>query len=75
MKFIKNKPEELNLNKTVLDLIKQTEDSEDGKAQFQYLICHGNSKYLVNIEVDGRHTALERLGECDYKTVPGHQLI
>ena len=71
MKFIKNKPEELDFNKVIMDLIKATGKESDEKAQFQYLICHGNLKYLVNIEVDGRHAVLERLGECDYKTSPG----
>lgn len=71
MKFIKNNPEELDFNNRVMDLIKESNDSEDGKAEFQYLICHGNEKYLVNIAVDGSHKNLERLGECDYKTVPG----
>jgi hypothetical protein len=70
MKFIKNKPEELNFNEKIMSMIKESEELQ-GKVHFQYLICHGNLKYLVNLEVDGRHEALDKLGDCDYKTAPG----
>jgi hypothetical protein len=71
MKFVKNRPDELDFNEKVMDLIKASKAESDEKSSFQYLICHGNVKYLINIEVDGRQNALERLGKCDYKTVPG----
>lgn len=72
MKYIKNKPEELDFNKVVMDLIKIAgQEKATEEPEFQYLICHGNTKYIVDIKVDGRHGNLERLGECDYKTAPG----
>lgn len=73
MKFIKNKPEELDFNEVVMRLIKESrEDGVEGIAEFQYLICHANVKYLVNVQVNGIKQQLDRLGgECDYKTSPG----